>query len=1683
MDATATDGDAIEVASGNTSVQLQLYQAVPLLVDNLYPYTRSLPFHTVPSPEGAVGAHVSHQEQLAAHLGGHIKSSLYTLQSQPDTCIQWRILGDRKTLELRPLRWINSGDATSGQPDGDQPLPAAINEAVSSVTSTWRFASQLLDSVVIADEVSSQGELQVSVTVCSQDGVIYQLSFASAWEISSDSVDVNSCVSWYLIEWCHDSAGRLISGRKPTIFDGLGSHILTVGCEDSALVWLQWQDGSNEALGDLHGYVAESVSSATGILQSVKEFIPRMLRRGASTVSDYEGSPNRIVSFALTQVLDGSVQYAVTLSRDRKLRFWANGSSSACQHEEMLPQLDILGSPIPIDPHGLPLLPIEVGTRNYIRIISRSMGVYSNDSEMITGQSNVFGVLVFVPDEATPYFTLLQITIDEQSRISDVQTVIYKPCKATNGASQLMADDELVDFQISHHEELRPILVEGPNGQPTEEEAECPYWTLWALWERSQEQVVTYTYFSLRPDAVSEEMGARQGFQFEGHPVLGERWYTVLSQHQAMRPTNDGPQIKEVEARLARVASASQSGSDNASESASASVEQGDSDDGSIGAVQTGEISRAFLDHLFNPSRFDRGVLEHALALYETSARDRGFGLPTAAHAATAASPNLRQRVAAVVGSFLRVETSRRNGAMLVGEFQRSLFTEWMRYSTLCSRIQRVANAPKALSLCGSTNMVCVVTSNGITALQSAGTIEWMHALSERDPAASVLLSAPDYAICDKYPDLAQSNARAEVARLLAATTYLSNAMAVDRLSALTDDMAREASGEILVSYESRAVELFEKYAAESITANHAKHVAKLLGLCQSPGDTISNLVLELAKSAGAAELLTEVDGVQSFKSSASMEGLFASAFAISTNARFELSRDITLLLICVVYHFEDMTTVDIANIPSVLATSLNAFNLFAISQWVASQSISAFSDDSLSEDPSSVDGFLRKFSVLNLSRRRDSAGSVASKPAVAEVSVGATGGGNVFVYSVLHDILSRSYAIRFTGHSETFADMITEGMQQIYTTLGFAAAWTGDAQSVDAQPQVNFVLFAAKLEKIAPPELTETFLRYLPKSTASCYLNGLVSLRLRDYTGASDFFANAGVAYGQISEGIRDGVDLQHVLPKSVLDSGLAFSYYVHVAELFETVRQFSLVSRFSHLALQALQEESQLETSELDADVQREWQQKLWFKIFHAELERNSYEQAYMAMMANPDQKQQLGCLRHLVSVLCEREGGVATLCRLSFPGLHEHVEQNLLFKARHSDLLAKPNYFRILYSFHVYRGNYRNAASAMYQYARRLSALMLHTGDVAHILAEQGQALLACVNGLSLVDAQYAWVVVGRQQGGADGMEAAETDDGYIRRKRRRIAIGRYDSSSNSQGQDIDIVELADVRREYTLCMARITLGETFQELYSRNVLLEPEDVIALYVKTGMYDNALSFAKVFGLKLDYMLTTLAKKCLELSVTQSAKAQREQTPDAFWENIGVRESTGTPSERAWRLLRYYLDLEEPTEKNDQRYRLLVADTILGAESDSVLAPWLSSSLLRRCPQDLVRLCLRNGCVTEGAEFLLQHINTLRTHVASTAAAKTTRGVWLPYQLLDQTMGILDDAVTRFEEAVEKIKDAKKQDGSDADMRRLKSLLKSYRERLASLLRLRSDLRTTFDQYMVIAARESRDISETVGA
>ncbi|KAJ2377516.1 hypothetical protein GGI05_006860, partial [Coemansia sp. RSA 2603] len=173
----------------SSSGQLRLYQAVALHVDNLYPYTGKQAFHSVPSPEhptGTVLAAEDEHSRLARHLEGNIKAGLYTLQSQPSTCIQWRVLSDRRTVELRTLRWIDDGERS----DTD-----------ASITTSWRFASSVLDTVVVSDTPDGA----VSVSVCGTDSVVYTLDFSSPWDIAQ-ATDALSYTSFH----------RLAHSAEPT---------------------------------------------------------------------------------------------------------------------------------------------------------------------------------------------------------------------------------------------------------------------------------------------------------------------------------------------------------------------------------------------------------------------------------------------------------------------------------------------------------------------------------------------------------------------------------------------------------------------------------------------------------------------------------------------------------------------------------------------------------------------------------------------------------------------------------------------------------------------------------------------------------------------------------------------------------------------------------------------------------------------------------------------------------------------------------------------------------------------------------------------------------------------------------------------------------------------------------------------------------------------------------------------------------------------------------------------------------------------------------------------------------------------------------------------------------------------------------------------------------------------------
>lgn len=81
----------------------------------------------------------------------------------------------------------------------------------------------------------------------------------------------------------------------------------------------------------------------------------------------------------------------------------------------------------------------------------------------------------------------------------------------------------------------------------------------------------------------------------------------------------------------------------------------------------------------------------------------------------------------------------------------------------------------------------------------------------------------------------------------------------------------------------------------------------------------------------------------------------------------------------------------------------------------------------------------------------------------------------------------------------------------------------------------------------------------------------------------------------------------------------------------------------------------------------------------------------------MSPADDGRQRDFLGQLISVMCEANE-VGRLNQLSFIGLQKEVENLLSYKARNSDPLRFPNYYKVLYSWYISRGDYRSGESRL-------------------------------------------------------------------------------------------------------------------------------------------------------------------------------------------------------------------------------------------------------------------------------------------------------------------------------------------------------------------------------------------------
>ena len=101
----------------------------------------------------------------------------------------------------------------------------------------------------------------------------------------------------------------------------------------------------------------------------------------------------------------------------------------------------------------------------------------------------------------------------------------------------------------------------------------------------------------------------------------------------------------------------------------------------------------------------------------------------------------------------------------------------------------------------------------------------------------------------------------------------------------------------------------------------------------------------------------------------------------------------------------------------------------------------------------------------------------------------------------------------------------------------------------------------------------------------------------------------------------------------------------------------------------------------------------------MFKYELELEHNEEAYSAMIDNPDPSRRKDCLRQLLVTLSER-GDLESIVSFPYVDLEDEVVSILESRARSVDLTSQ-NYYDLLYAFHVNRNNFRKGMCQIIQY----------------------------------------------------------------------------------------------------------------------------------------------------------------------------------------------------------------------------------------------------------------------------------------------------------------------------------------------------------------------------------------------
>ncbi|KAJ3142017.1 hypothetical protein HK100_003880 [Physocladia obscura] len=604
-----------------------------------------------------------------------------------------------------------------------------------------------------------------------------------------------------------------------------------------------------------------------------------------------------------------------------------------------------------------------------------------------------------------------------------------------------------------------------------------------------------------------------------------------------------------------------------------------------------------------------------------------------------------------------------------------------------------------------------------------------------------------------------------------------------------------------------------------------------------------------------------------------------------------------------------------------------------------------------------------------------------------------------------------------FEGSSVSSRSLfLVEAADSILQGLGLFSVGSDLPSSPFSMLRVSsqMICTVAYLAKNGAAKVASQILDIYPKDTHCLqYLDSLVKVQCGEFASAGEGFEKAAAAFAGSLKVIEK--DWHLLLQDSVIDDGLT-GYYQHVMSLFEEANVHKVVAVFAKLALDSMLEKEKLEKNELC--------QALWKKMFKHSLEGKQFESAYMFLVSNSDVEVRKYSIRRFITALCENHEIGAMCMRYSFGKLQSEVEETLIFKAKTRNVVpiptkhtagagCDPNYHQILYAYYTFRGDNRSAGAIMYDYARRLNLVAsfdIGGKSLVDVITEQARAYLAAINALSLVKIDYQWILYEVSDVVANSLDPL--------RKRRKITSVSNEIEYGISGENSEkpkektkeIVDITEIRREYALALAKLTLAERYHEMSVCPNLPDPKDVVFLFSQEGRFDSALKLAKIFDFTLiEVVFGSFGARCVELA--EIDKQNGSKTPYKSLIEDPPVEWEGSNSDKAWMALKLRLEEYIKDEEKTGRYRRNIVDKGLQKNSNAQFPTWLLNGFKKSKGEDLIRVYLKHGLTLKACWFAVEFVGDRLTafHDHGDGITPSHSSKWLSFTTVDQLLIALE--------------------------------------------------------------------------